>query len=152
MRSVLPSVVFLGCVACAGYQPGSFTGPQESFVGPRTTIGCLDVSVAQRLRAPRTAVLEYDFANRCDHATLVDLAAVRVIGRTAAGRDVPLAAHDPDREIRPLPLDGRSTGHEVIAYEGDDVERVCIDVGAIGHAPAPWVCIAPRRHVSEVTP
>jgi len=149
MRSLLCCSTLLGC---AGYHPGSFEAPQETFAGSRTTIGCLDVSVAQRARGFGQAFVEYDFANRCDHATVVDLAAVRVVGRTAAGRDLRLVAHDPDHEIRPLPLDGRSTGHEVIAYEGGEVGRICVDVGAIGHATPSWVCIVPSSRVSEVTP
>lgn len=151
MRSVLLAAALAAC----GYQPGSFQYPHAYVAGQRATVGCLDLSVGVRQRTPRAAVIEYDFGNRCEHPSVVDLAAARVIGRTADGREVSLAPYDPNGELRALPLDGRSTGHEAIAYESEKspVAEVCVDAAAIAHAGRRWLCFAaPRAQVAEVTP
>lgn len=152
MRSVLLALALAAC----GYQPGSFQYPHALATGQRATLGCLDVSVALRRHTDHAALVEYDFGNRCDGPSPVDLAAVRVIGRTADGRAVPLAPYDPDGEIRPLPLDGRATGHEAIAYQATGqarVTQVCVDAAAIAHDAGPWMCFAaaPAR-IAEVAP
>jgi hypothetical protein len=140
---------------CGGYRPGSFSYSGQSFAGERATIGCLDVSVATRTRSAKAAVIVYDFGNHCDHPTTVDLAAVSVVGRTTDGRDVPMFAHDPNHELRALPIDGRLAGHEAIAYEAEKspVEQICVDAAAIAHEPPRWMCFAGSAPViSEVTP
>ena len=151
MRLLLACGVLCGCTA---YQPGSFRAPDQAFLGQHRTVGCLDVGIAERMAIPRAVVLDYTFGNRCDRAATVDLAAVQVVGRTFDGREVPMFAHDPNREIRPLPLDGRATGHEAIAYEAEKsrIAQVCLDAGAIAHASSQWVCFAQRPAVAEVTP
>ena len=151
MRSVLLAAALVAC----GYQPGSFHYPEALVAGQHATVGCLDLSIGIRQRTPRAAVIDYDFGNRCDHPSVVDLAAVRVIGRTADGREVSLAAYDPNGELRALPLDGRSTGHEAIAYESEKspVAQICIDAAAIAHADRQWMCFAaPPARIAEVTP
>ena len=152
MRSVLLAAAAL---AACGYHPGSFKYPHAQALGQRATIGCLDVSVGLRQQSERGAVVAYDFANRCDHPSVVDLASVRVVGRTYDGRLVPLPAYDPHREVRALPLDGRSTGHEAIAYVAKDAPRVaqiCVDAPAIAHQGGPWMCFAASpSQVAEVS-
>jgi hypothetical protein len=152
MRSVLLACALAAC----GYQPGSFAYPHAEVAGQHATIGCLDLSIATRLRTPRAAVVEYDFGNRCEHPAMVDLASVRVFGRTSDGREIPLQAYDPNHELRALPIDARSTGHEAIAYEAETsrVDQICVDAAAIAHAQPQWMCFAgPRQgtRVSEVT-
>lgn len=151
MRLLLACGVLCGCTA---YQPGSFRAPDQAFLGQHRTAGCLDLGIAERAAIPRAVVLDFTFGNRCDRMATVDLAAVPVVGRTVDGREVPLFAHDPNHEIRPLPLDGRSAGHEAIAYEAEKsrIAQVCLDAGAIAHAPPQWVCFAQPAAVAEATP
>jgi len=123
-------------IGCGGYTPGSFA----SFVGPRATVGCLDVAVHRRTDlADHAAVLEYQFANRCRAPAVVDLASVRVV--SAGGR--PLAPYDPRRELVPLTIDGRLAGTEAIAYpSGDPLDRVCVDVASLARTtPERWLCL-----------
>ena len=154
-RPRMRSVLLAAALAACGYQPGSFHYPRSFVRGQHVTVGCLDLSIGVRQRTPRAAVLEYDFGNRCEHPSVVDLAAVRVIGRTADGREVPLLPYDPNGELRALPLDGRSTGHEAIAYESEKspVAQVCVDAAAVAHTGRQWMCFAPpAAQVAEVAP
>jgi len=123
-------------IGCGGYTPGSFA----AFVGPRATVGCLDVAVHRRADlADHAAVLEYQFANRCRTPALVDLANVRVVD--GGGR--PLAPYDPRRQLAPLTIDGRLGGHEAIAYPAaETLARVCVDIASLARtAPEQWLCL-----------
>ncbi len=148
------------CAAC-GYQPGSFAGQPAAgaLAGARATVGCLDVAVAgrwSRAGAIGQAVV-IDFGNRCDRAVVVNFTTLRAFGRDAGGREQPLAVYDPRREIRPLSLEARSAGREVLelrraAPAGATAARVrsaCVDVGRLAGdagATAPrWLCVARPR-------
>jgi hypothetical protein len=129
-------------VGC-GYRPGSFTSTQGGFLGPRATIGCLDVAVERRPDLPIGPVLDYQFANRCDRPTTIDLAAVAVVGRGADGADIALRPYDPHAELRPVPLDGRNTGAEQLAYPArGPIAQVCVDVATLAGDPrSQWLCL-----------
>jgi hypothetical protein len=164
------TLVMVALAVCAcGYQPGSFAGDATSaFAGARATVGCLDVSVAGRWsRASSTGqtatgqmatgqTVVVDFGNRCDRPVVVDFTTLRAFGRDAGGREHPLAIYDPRREIRPLSLEARSAGREVLelrrqATAGATTARVlsaCVDVGRLTRdaAPAPrWLCVSRPR-------
>jgi len=146
--ALLPYCVLLG--ACA-YQPGSFSTPRGAFAGEYLTVDCLDLAIERRPALPGgQQVVGYEFGNRCDHGTVVDLAAANVVGRTERGAWVALAAYDPRREVRALRLDGRASGHEALAYgSAPALAAVCVDAAAIAHASPPrWLCFeaspAPR--------
>jgi hypothetical protein len=142
MRSLVPSALALVSVSCA-YQPGSFHGDEQQFLGARTTVQCLDVAIDRRPNlATGQAVVTYAFGNRCDHATLVDLSGVSVVARDADGNAFTLRAFDPRHELEPLELDGRAIGNEAIAYVGAGPQStVCVDAASIAHvAPAQWRC------------
>lgn len=171
MRSLVSSALALVLAGCA-YQPGSFRR-DAPFPGVHATVACLDVAIDRRadltcawLRAAAwsggsgacdvasdQAVVAYAFGNRCDHATLVDLADVSVVARDARGDALALRPFDPRRELVALSLDGRATGREAIAYDGaapGDV--VCVDVASIAHAsPAQWRCFPPTADASLVS-
>jgi hypothetical protein len=133
-----------GWLAGCAYQPGSFDYGRSTFPGERATVGCLDVAVERRVDLPVGPVLGYQFANRCDHALTIDLAALAVIGRNADGTEAVLRPHDPTHELHPVALDGRSAGGEAIAYPADHaVPQVCIDVATFaGQGGAQWRCFA----------
>ena len=139
-----------GALVGCGYKPGSFAYPDTAFTGQRATVGCLDVAVERRADlsiegAGRIgAVLRYQFANRCDHPQAIDLGAVAVIGRSAAGGDERLAPYDPRAELHPVALDGRSMGAESLAYPADHpMQQVCVDVATLVHQEPPrWLCFA----------
>jgi len=145
--------------AACGYQAGSFGEPASgAFAGARATVGCLDVSVAGRWSSPGAAgqAIVIDFGNRCDRPAMVDFTALRAFGRDAAGREHRLAIYDPRREIRPLSIEARSAGREVLelrrqAPAGTTAARVrsaCVDVGRLSGdeaAAARWLCVARPR-------
>jgi len=143
-RRALLCCTVIGC----GYQPGTFAYPDTVFAGQRATIGCLDVAVERRADVPieagTGAVLRFQFANRCDHPQAIDLGAVAVIGRSAAGDDERLAPYDPRAELHPVALDGRSVGGESLAYPADHpMQQVCVDVATLVHQEPPrWLCFA----------
>jgi len=159
------------CAAACGYKPGSFAvEPADgAFAGARTTVGCLDVAVAgrwSRAGAVGQAVV-IDFGNRCDRPVVVDFTSLRAVGRDAGGREHRLAVYDPRREIRPLSLEARSAGREVLelrrrATAGATAARVrsaCVDIGRLtpdvtpNAAPAPrWLCVSrPRGRAPEAS-
>ncbi len=168
---VAGSTLVMGALAvCAcGYQPGTFAGEASgAFAGARATVGCLDVSVAGRWSPARSTgqtatgqTVVVDFGNRCDRPVVVDFTSLRAFGRDAGGREHRLAIYDPRGEIRPLSLEARSAGREVLelrrqATAGATAARVrsaCVDVGRLTRdmtpdaAPAPrWLCVSrPRR-------
>jgi hypothetical protein len=148
--------IALACaLAGCAYRPGSFAHAPHDFVGQRVTVGCLDIAVNRRADLAIGPVLGYQFANRCDHATRVDLGAVRVIGRSPQGAGAVLRPYDPRREIRPVALDGRSVGAEALAYPLDRaMPEVCADAAALAHAAPPrWLCFAaPARPAAGGAP
>lgn len=143
MRAVLLVLATGACAACATYRAGSFEASGEPFLGERTTAGCLDLAVDVARDAVATGpVVQYAFGNRCDRAATIDLASVRVTGRTASGEEVAMVPYDPYNEIRALPLDARAFGRERIEYRtsrdfSGDVVAVCVAIGSIGGASAP---------------
>lgn len=149
MRVSLRLVDFLIALPAAmggcAYNGGSFTYGLSPFVGDRATVGCLDVAVVRRADLPAGgAALGYMFGNRCDHPMPLDLLSVNVIGRTADGREVELLPFDPGHDIRPLSIDGRTSGEEAIAYHNSAaLTEVCVDVASIVHErPARWICMS----------
>jgi hypothetical protein len=168
MRAVTFAVAIgasAGSAACATYRASSFEMSGEPFVGERTTTRCLDLAVDVARDAVATGpVVQYQFGNRCDRSASIDLTAVRVTGRTAAGEEVAMVAYDPYNQIRPLPLDARAFGRERIEYRtsrdfSGDVVHVCVALGAIAGdreplAPLHTTCkaIAPATAIAEVTP
>jgi hypothetical protein len=142
-----------GVLASCAYRPGSFVEGSAGFPGQRATVGCVDVAVERRADLPTGPVLGYHFANRCDHAAVIDLGALAVVGRTASGADLPLRPYDPRAELRPVALDGRNTGAEALAYAaGAAVSQVCVDVATLGpRAPARWLCFGASPAVNPGT-
>jgi hypothetical protein len=155
--AVWAGATIAGAVGGCGYRSGSFRGAagRDAFAGERATIGCLDVAVAGRW-SPSPAIaqaVQVDFGNRCDRPVVVDFTAVRAVGRDDGGRELALAIHDPRREIRPLSLEARTVGREVIelrpaAGPGPAPARMrsaCVDVGRLAdgamHAPR-WLCVS----------
>lgn len=151
------AIAVLVASGCA-YKAGSFSHPQQGFLGQKVTVGCLDVSVERRGDMPDGArVLEYYFGNRCDQPQMIDLRHARVMGRTWEGDEIALEPYDPRDEIRPLQLDGRRVGTEVLAYNSQaSLAQVCVDVASIVAAnDVRWICFASDARadvVSEVTP
>jgi len=166
-------------VGCA-YKPGAFSYSQDRFPGQRATVGCLDISVERRADLPIGPVLGYHFANRCDHAAVVDLGSVAVVGRTAEGAELALRPYDPRAELRAVALDGRNAGAESLVYPvaaggaspsvtgpagsrsislaiPPSMAQVCADVATLVHqAPSqcrvPAQCQAPSRWLCFAAP
>ncbi len=139
-------------VACA-YRAGSFSSWQAQFLGRNMTIGCVDVAIERRADQAGGPVLAYVIGNRCDRAVVIDLKHASVIAKTASG-DASTLPYDPGREIRTLPLDGRSVAGEAIEYTvastGSPVQAICVDASSIVHSPMPdWQCF-PSRTGGEV--
>jgi hypothetical protein len=130
--------VLAGCA----YQPGSFTYSAHDFTGQRATVGCLDIAIERRADASIGPVLDFQFANRCDHAAVVDLGAVAVVGHGPDGGEIALRPFDPRAELHPAALDGRSVGTEALAYpSARAVPQICADAAALVHASPPrWLC------------
>jgi len=135
----LSSLLLGGCA----YQADSFSYSSESFRGVYVTVECLDLAIERRPDVRHGSdVIAYQFGNRCDEPTVVDLASVRVYGRAADGAQIELVAYDPNREIRPSRIDGRAVGREAIAYTSTVAVRdICVDAASIAHtAPPRWLC------------
>jgi hypothetical protein len=141
MRAVLSAALLAGCVA---YQPGTFVHEGKAFVGERVTVGCLDLAVARRPDMFKQAVIEYSFGNRCDKPEQVDLAYAKVMGRTASGSELRLIPYDPDRQLMAMRVDGRTMGHEALAYSSDEpLVQVCVDAASIvQRTPERWLCFS----------
>jgi len=150
MRIALLSCALIGCA----YKPGSFTWGVNAFPGQRATVGCLDVAVERRTDFPIGPVIGYQFANRCDHPTRVDLGSIAVVGRDAGGAEVALRAYDPHAELRAVTLDARNIGTESLAYPATHaMAQVCVDVASLERSrPAQWLCFgnAPATVVGSV--
>jgi len=144
------AVLGLTLVAACSYARGSFQYPGRTFPGTRMTAGCLDLAVARRDDYDGNAVIAYEFGNRCDRPTPVDLAYAKVTGRTSTGAEVTLVPFDPNGELRLMKLDARSFGNEALAYAfegqklGETIASVCVDLATIAHAEggAKVVCLA----------
>src|ERR1051325_7437587 len=95
-------VAVLLVVAGCTYQPGTFRYTKLHFPGQHTSVGCLDLAIERRADFDGHAVLGYEFANRCDHATTVDFEHAQVVGRTLDGAELAMVAHDPNGELRPI--------------------------------------------------
>ena len=139
MRIVVVACALVGCA----YQPGSFKDRDHTFPGQRATVGCLDVSV-ERSDLPIGPVIRYQFANRCDHATTVDLGGAVVVGRDGQGAEVKLQPYDPRSELHPVSLDGRNAGTESLAYpSARSLSQICVDLATLVHdGSAQWRCLS----------
>jgi hypothetical protein len=150
MRIALLACALIGCA----YQPGSFAHVPSGPGGQRVSVGCLDLAVERRADLPIGPVLDYRFANRCDHPEMVDLGTVAVVGRSAERGDVPLSPYDPRSELHPVALDGRNVGGEALAYPASrEILEVCVDAATLIHHGSPrWLCFgrAPRPVVGGV--
>jgi hypothetical protein len=142
-----PSLALAIALSGCFYSPDSyqFMGP---FPGHRVALECLYVAVTltEDARAAQP-VVQYSFGNHCTRSTIVDLGAVRAIGRYDDGTDRELHAYDPRRELRPVQIDPWWAGGEEIMYVADSGPRpsvVCVDVGAVERVTPPrsrWVCM-----------
>lgn len=152
MLSCAPVRAIWIVVAAAGcsYRAGSFEAFGHAFTGQHLTVGCLDIAVARRPDGPLGSVLAYDVGNRCDGPVNVDLASVKVVGRTR-NAEIELAAYDPRHELRALPLDGRAVADETVEYRAlvpASFRDICVDAGRIAGSDA-WTCVggAPQEQV-----
>ena len=147
-----PFLALAALAAGCAYRPGSFSPPGSpaAWPGEHATVGCLDIAThARPAGADRVGqVVAVWFANRCDHAITIDFTTLRATGRDAEGRELSLAIHDPDHQLRPLPLEARLTGHEVFELRSASqpdvpIRSACLDVAAlVADAPAErWVCV-----------
>lgn len=133
---------------CWSYKADSFRYPGHRFPGQRVTIDCLDLAIERRvdmvIDGNDAAILGYQFGNRCDEPTIVDLVRVPVIGRTVDGDEVTLTPFDPEMQMMALRLDAGSAGGEAIAYPTTEpLAQVCADASAIGGAPrGKWLCFS----------
>ncbi|MBA3455590.1 MAG: hypothetical protein H0T42_21025 [Deltaproteobacteria bacterium] len=154
MRHATVIIGFALAIAACAYKPGSYQYPSREFVGQRTTVGCLDIAVDRRTDMGSAAVLGYTFGNRCDGPTVIDLAWVNVIGRTATGAEVTLVPYDPKGELTVLRLDGRQAGSEAISYPApESLGQLCVDVASLAHTkPAQWLCFGNPEALAMVTP
>lgn len=136
-------LVLLLCVGCS-YSPGSYTYATKTFVGQRATVGCIDLAVDRRPDHEGAAVLAYRFGNRCDSRQMIDFSRVTVVGRDAEGHELQLVPFDPTSEIRPLPIDARLAGGEVLAYHAQKhLVQVCVDAASLARkTPERWLCFA----------
>ena len=155
------AVLSVALTACA-YSPGSFSHFRQDFPGQRKTVGCIDLSIERRPDLPGGGtVIAYEFGNRCDRPSTIDLQNVAVLARTYDGKDLRLEPFDPRAQLRPLKIDGRTAGREALAYPADErLAEVCVDAASVaGQAPSRWVCFAsrlppppPAPFVAEVSP
>jgi hypothetical protein len=158
MRAAVLSVALIGCA----YRPGSFSHVRQDFPGQRTTVGCIDLAVERRPDLPGGGtVLAYEFGNRCDGPQTIDFTRTAVKARTYDGAELALRAYDPEWQIRPLRIDGRTAGREAIAYHADQrLAEVCVDVASlVEQSPSSWLCFASNLpppvsglELAEVTP
>jgi len=133
-------------VAGCAYQADSFSYERQQFPGTYVTVDCLDLAIEHRADQGDQNIIAYQFGNRCDVPVLVDLAAARVVARTAEGDEMQLVAFDPRHEIRPLRIDARASGKEAIEYpSGRSVQSVCVDAASIARVlPERWICFNHR--------
>ena len=158
-RAALAAALTSALVACAAYRPGTFqrTAPAGTAV---VEAGCLDVAATVTDDAVAAwPVVDLQFGNRCDRPVPVDLRAIAASGHTRTGAVVNLVPYDPMAELRPLPLEARSRGRELLQYRdrrdlgvvGADVVDLCLELGALGGAAAQVRCF-PRLLVDTAGP
>jgi hypothetical protein len=130
---------------CAAAAPGSARPPSST---SRPPYRCREPTVPRAVHATVVSsagrapgMVSYQFGNRCAVPAVVDLARAGR-RRTIEGQEVALAPYDPKGEVRPLELDGRWTGKEVLAYPTDvALAQVCVDAASIAHrVGSQWVC------------
>ncbi len=146
-----PSLALALALAGCFYVPESYHHVVAPFPGERIALPCLDLAVTLTDDARATSpVVQYSFGNHCTHAAIVDLGAVRAVGRYGDGDDRELHAYDPRHELKPLPLDAWWASSEEIMYVADDSgptpNVVCLDVGRAERVAASasvehWVCL-----------
>lgn len=144
LSSLLALVLFLsGC----GYTRDSLLAPPETPTRAARRLGCVDLAVrtVADSRIPLTsAVVAFDFGNRCWHATPLDLSRVVVTGITSKGETILLTAHDPEQAIVPARLETSTDATEAIRYDApkshfdahglEPLDRVCVDISAVTDA------------------
>lgn len=148
---VASALLLIGCA----YKAGALAKakPEEGFTGRYATVGCLDIAIDRKADRGSSAVLGFEVGNRCDDKVVIDLAFAHVIGRTADGVEVALAADDPEL-LQPLALDGRAVGEEAVAYASrDQLGQVCVDVASLANEkPAQWMCFGNTESVALLVP
>ena len=125
-------LVLVFAAGCA-YKAGSYAYMSNAFPGQRATVGCLDLAVSRLPDSYDGAVMQFQFGNRCDHEAAVSLPTV-ARGRLFDGSEQTLSVYDPNAEVDPKKLDGRSFGSETLEYRaesGDRIAEICIDAGKI---------------------
>lgn len=138
----------LAVLAGCSYHPGSFRDHAGTWAGTTTTLGCIDVAVANGDEVGATGtVIAYGLGNRCERRVVVDLGSVRAVGRDFDGRERPLVAYDPRGELRPIRLHALWSGRAQVAYRGVDanIASICVDIGRIDRSVATserWICVA----------
>ena len=151
-------LLLVAAAGCQSYQPGSFSHAADPDTTPRATVGCLDVAVDPHHDAAAVGpIARIAIANRCDRAVEVDLGAIRATVRAPGGGRVAHVIYDPRGEIRPVLLDGRSVGVEILEFrprDGGLIETagLCLDVSAInrrGVSRPAVLCVAAT--VAEVS-
>jgi hypothetical protein len=149
LASLAMRLVAVCALAGCGYKPGSYASMNHRFAGQRVTVGCLDLAIARHADTPDGVVVVYEFGNRCDRPSPVEIPTT-ITGKTPGGKERALFAFDPNAEIRPLSIDGKSFGSETIEYRADDdygSVDICLDAAAIAHQTPPnTMCLgdAPR--------
>jgi hypothetical protein len=105
--------------SCASpYRPGTIA--TNKFTSTTRVIGCVELGfrIVRRVEATGPVLVVW-IGNGCDHATLLDLSALRVSGRGLHDETIAMTAYDPRAELGPRWLGGRSSGQEWIEYHAD---------------------------------
>lgn len=146
LKMRLGSIAFALLVSAGGctYTPGTFAHGMTVFPKERATVGCLDLAVERREDKDGWPVLAYRFGNRCDRPAMVDLRGAVVMGRMLDGKEIQLLPFDPKVEIKPMQIDARLAGGEVIAYSTMyELQQVCVDAATIAQVSGErWMCFA----------
>lgn len=162
LSSLLALVLFLsGC----GYTRDSLLAPPETPTRAARKLGCVDLAV-RTVADPRipltSAVVAFDFGNRCWHATPLDLSRVAVTGITSQGETILLTAHDPEQAIVPARLETSTQATEAIRYDApkshfdahglEPLAQVCVDISAVTDAApsAPPLCFSAQGGTLEL--
>lgn len=151
MRTLAALLTAAAIAGCGGYKAGSFRALSGSFAGEHRTVGCLDLAVEPVSDAAAAGLVAgITFANRCDVAVVLDLLAIEAVGRDLDGREIPMTAFDPDRELRPGLLEARTIGREVLEYQplggGPAPYDLCLDLARVdAAAPSPTPIVACLR-------
>lgn len=135
---------FLFLLSGCGYTRDSLLAPPESPTRAARRLGCVDLAVrtVADSRVPLTsAVVAFEFGNRCWHATPLDLSRVVVTGITANGESIPLTPFDPEHAIAPERLEASTQASEAVRYDSpkshfdahglEPLERVCVDLTGV---------------------